>query len=538
MPYKNLPESEWSKMDRCVEQVMGKQPDLDKQAAIAICYTSIEGKEYKPALSIEPIGAQYRVFDTNSGETLKQVNTAREAAEWQAQYKSTVKADYDWDKCIKDQLEEYGDEETAKKVCGSIRAKFGEYSGKAIGAKERSDIEAELGITRNVGIVDRLLSWFKEGRRNSNTDAGRLQTIHDLAVENGAQCPMIYKQVNGKSRWVLLSTNSYMDRDGEIISQKAQEADVERMNETKQFGPLRLWHMGYPDVVTKEAGPGVDVGDCDYAQMFGRVRVESGTFRDERIAAAIKGRADQWAGSIGFLHPLDQPDRNGVYTDSYTFERSLLPRGKASNYLTPLAAIVKENEMTTTKEKIDQLTSLLGDAALADAVLKQAETTEKAALERGLKFKQEAPPVEGSPEEEKKEPPAEAAAEESEGEKPVDYAAMAKGLEPFISKMIETKMSEATKEIATKEAGIQSSLDELTKQVKELISDQPRSFFNGFRPSQSGATLLKDANGAPVTLKDAPQGDPLDSVIDQLMKGAQNQFMQPTPPQAAPPVVP
>jgi hypothetical protein len=34
-----------------------------------------------------------------------------------------AKEKYPWDKCIEDQLEEYGDKETAEKVCGAIRAK-------------------------------------------------------------------------------------------------------------------------------------------------------------------------------------------------------------------------------------------------------------------------------------------------------------------------------------------------------------------------------------------------------------------------------
>jgi hypothetical protein len=34
-------------------------------------------------------------------------------------------ADYPWDTCIQDQIERYGDEEIAKKVCGSIKALYG-----------------------------------------------------------------------------------------------------------------------------------------------------------------------------------------------------------------------------------------------------------------------------------------------------------------------------------------------------------------------------------------------------------------------------
>ena len=34
-------------------------------------------------------------------------------------------ADYPWDQCIADQIERYGDEEIANKVCGSIKALYG-----------------------------------------------------------------------------------------------------------------------------------------------------------------------------------------------------------------------------------------------------------------------------------------------------------------------------------------------------------------------------------------------------------------------------
>jgi len=462
--------------------------------------------------SINPKNDEFEVVD-DSGKIYGTHPTRRQALDQQRALYANVpdaksdKAAYDWDKCIADQMEEYGDEETAKKVCGSIRAKYGEY--RALSDKERDDMESELNVTRKEAkpsLFERVFNALKEGRRNNNTDAERLQHFHDLSVDNGATCPFIYKQINGKHRWILLSTNSYQDRDGEIVSQQAQEADVERMNIGGNYGPLRLWHIGYPDVATKEPGPGVDIGDCDYSQMLGRVRIESGTFRDERTAAAI-----------GFFHPLDQPDRNGVYADSYTFERSLLPRGKASNYLTPLAAIVKENDMTTKEEKIKQLGELLGDAALADAVLKQVDATEKAAQERGLKFKE----AEKKPEEVEKKP-----------EEP-DYEAMAKGLAPYIDKMITAKMTETMKEAATKEAGLETAITELTKQVKELTADQPRGFFNGFRPSQSGGTLLRSADGTPVALKEQ-HTDPVDSVIDQLIRGAQMPFMPstPTPPKA------
>lgn len=488
--------------------------------------------------SLNPKDGQFEVVNDTTNEVVGTHPTRGQAlAQQRALYANVpdakTKADYPWDQCMADQMEEYGDEETARKVCGSIRAKYGEY--RALTDKERGDIESELKVQRK-GLVDRILTWFKEGRRNSNTDAGRLQQIHDLSVENGATCPMIYKQADGKLRWVLFSTNSFEDRDREIVSQKSLEADVDRMDQVKQYGPLRWWHVGIPNVITKEAGPGLDIGDCDFVATHEHVRIDSGTFRNERIGEAIKEHADDFGASIGFFHPLDEPDSEGVYHNIHSFERSLLPRGKASNSLTALAVIDKESDMATLKDKLDDFAARFGnDQETVKQFMAMAEQIEQKAKERGLRQK-EMPPVSAATE--TPTPPAEEPQKDEPANEAVDYEAMAKGLQPFIEKMIEEKMAGTAKEIATKEAGLQTSLDELTKQVKELIGDQPRGFFNGFRPSQSGATLLKDASGNPIALKDAPQGDSMDTAIDQLIKGAQNQFMQPTPPVAAPPVTP
>ena len=60
MPYVNVDESLWPKMDKCVADVMAKDGSIDKQAAVAICYTSIvEGKSIDTALAdVLKIGAR------------------------------------------------------------------------------------------------------------------------------------------------------------------------------------------------------------------------------------------------------------------------------------------------------------------------------------------------------------------------------------------------------------------------------------------------------------------------------------------------
>lgn len=38
---------------------------------------------------------------------------------------SILETEYPWDKCMEDQMKEYGSKEKAQKVCGSIKAKYG-----------------------------------------------------------------------------------------------------------------------------------------------------------------------------------------------------------------------------------------------------------------------------------------------------------------------------------------------------------------------------------------------------------------------------
>lgn len=377
-------------------------------------------------------------------------------------------------------------------------------------------------------FITRIINALKEGRRNNTADQSNIQAIHDLAVKGGADCPMIFKQASGAYRWILFSTNSYQDRDGEIVSQKAQEADVERMNQSGNFGPLRLWHLGYPDVAQKEAGPGLDVGVCDYSQMMGRIRVESGTFTDNRVGAAIKARPDHWLSSIGFFHPTEQPDREGVYQDSYTFERSLLPRAYASNPLTPLAAILKENDPMKQEDKLKQLGDLLGDPALADTVLKQAEATEKAAQERGLKYKA----ADALPENKEVDKPADEPEKDEPAAPVVDYEAMAKGLAPFFEKMIEAKMSGATKERTDKEASmaaqittLEAALKETRKTVDVLNSDLPRGV-QRFLASEASATVAPDGKYKGM---ETPAPDPMGTIFAWLAQPVGVPPVQSTP---------
>lgn len=187
--------------------------------------------------------------------------------------------------------------------------------------------------------------------------------------------PMVFKDHTGRLRWVLFSSTAYRDRDKEIVSTKALTDDVARADSDGNYGPLRWWHM-----------PGVDIGDCDFNAISGRVLVESGTFRNEAVGQRVKEHADQLRASLGFHHPATEPDGDGVFWSIKRFERSLLPAEYASNPYTMLPLVVQEGPMDQPKK--DALKALLGDDKLLEQLLTQADATTKAAEQAGVTFKE------------------------------------------------------------------------------------------------------------------------------------------------------
>lgn len=249
------------------------------------------------------------------------------------------------------------------------RAMEGAGKKKATGGApiRRAPVTA-IGISGNPGNPSKPLSQTHAARALSRAH----YTMPSLTV---------LKDKVGRYRWVLFSSNAYRDRDGEIVSTKALEADCDRADASRAYGPLRWWHV-----------PGVDIGDCDFNAMHGRILIESGTFRDERIGAAVARKAKDLQVSIGFIHPPDQPDAAGVFHIIRRFERSLVPAGKASNPFTHVL-VQEQPTMATVKERLEELTRLLGDSALVQRVLQAAETTQKTIDEQGVAYKSDDAPT-------------------------------------------------------------------------------------------------------------------------------------------------
>lgn len=191
----------------------------------------------------------------------------------------------------------------------------------------------------------------------------------------------VFKDSQGHDRWVAISSTAYRDRDDEIVSRQALGGAVAAGDQSQQRGPLRYWHV-----------PGVDIGDCDYQATAheGRLLIESGTFRRPDYAVALKARGRDYQMSIGFVHPADQPNADGVFTDISIFERSIVPPGRASN---PFTSITTKEKHMLQPEKDALLAELLGgrESEAYKAATATIATTDKAAQDQGVAYK-DAPP--------------------------------------------------------------------------------------------------------------------------------------------------
>lgn len=490
MPYPGMDDSLIPKMDACVEKVMAE--GKDKGAAIAICRAAIE-KETKATDVAQELEAlndfSAKAAPPKPGDYLI-VEDPEKVTTYHLQVKTDGKPDHRlmgaaWAALHGgyrgNKYEGPGKQEAIAKLRKMYEAENLSVPGESKETKEQNPIMQLIGL-----FTDFVRE--KAGARNSANDLERLQKAHDLLVENGAQCTLkVFKGEDGRLRWVTFSSTAYQDRDGEFVSTKALQEDVARADATKEYGPLRWWHM-----------PGVDLGDCDFNMLAGRVLLESGTFRTEPIGASIKEAADELGVSIGFHHPAGEPDAGGVFHTVRRFERSLLPAGKASNLFTSLT--VKEEGMDIIQQKKDELEKLVGKEQAAQ-LLAGAEKVEKEADAAGVAFKDTALKLSQSAGDREREIAAFARVDEEGGretEKQFQESvykcmkdhmdalgALQKWQGEHEKAHASKKEADEAKAQAAQIAALDAALKQAREQIAELQGETPRSA-KGFRASQEG----------------------------------------------------
>jgi hypothetical protein len=151
-----------------------------------------------------------------------------------------------------------------------------------------------------------------------------------------AQSIIVFKGEDGLRHAILITSNSYEDRDEEIIAQKALEAYVAGF---KPGTPLLFWHGGQP------------IGEVIHAEMRSRFLVEVARellnkiidlslpgeepFLVERkdVWDMIEENKGIWGMSPGFLAKRGDED-DQVFDAIHIFERSILLRENAANWFT------------------------------------------------------------------------------------------------------------------------------------------------------------------------------------------------------------
>lgn len=247
--------------------------------------------------------------------------------------------------------------------------------GRLTRERTRADRAAALDAKRQARDAERQRTSGREapteGAARRNPRTGQRYVRQPGRAKSFA----VFKDHQGRDRWLAITTTAYQDQDNEYISREALKGAVRWGDRGQDRGTLRYWHV-----------PGFDLGTCDFQATTAddRLLIESGIFNSD--AAAGLGRrmaAKGWQMSPGFLHPADEP-RAGVYDHILLFERSVCPPGKASNPYTQFLT----KELPMDDAKLQQLKELTADnPTLLDALLATATKTNAAATEAGAVYK-------------------------------------------------------------------------------------------------------------------------------------------------------
>jgi hypothetical protein len=113
IPKPNKGEKQNDYVGRCMSAI-GSEYDTNEQA-VAVCINTFE----KGNMSSNPTERVAQKMNS-----IRFIRLAKDADEIRTEL-ADEGGSYPWDDCIADQTERYGDEETAKKVCGYIKSEYG-----------------------------------------------------------------------------------------------------------------------------------------------------------------------------------------------------------------------------------------------------------------------------------------------------------------------------------------------------------------------------------------------------------------------------
>lgn len=185
----------------------------------------------------------------------------------------------------------------------------------------------------------------------------------------------VYQTEHG-ARWVGWWTNNFIDKEGEVFSEKAIDDYVDR---------VRAGLTPYPELWAYHI-PGSKHGEAQFVGRIGHYAIAAGTFDDDALgqrAADVYARSGKkYAMSHGFTYPTNELV-DGVFHQFNTFEISTLPAKAAANPYTAFEGITK----MLTEEQTKELRALFGDE-IATEIITNTEAKSKAIEAAGVAYKQ------------------------------------------------------------------------------------------------------------------------------------------------------
>lgn len=276
-----------------------------------------------------------------------------------------------------------------------------------------------------------------------------------------------FTQADGRTRWVMLSSGAFEDRDGEIMSQAWLESALEFAEKSGRRGTLNFWHKSHSDI-----------GTCDFQALIGTpaLLLESGVFDDtpagRKAARYYQQHASEQGGSIEFLWTKRTLD--GIYEPpGVIVRRSLLPKRYAAFPWSSMS--VKESIMSKQRAEVVAEFAKLMELSAADAekVLAHLEDGAKELKDYGIRWKEtdvqddapaaDAAPTESAPETEVAPEPVAAVAVVADGE-PESLVATSASVETMTE-------SETTLDVVLDENALTAVVKQVTATVQPLLDD-------------------------------------------------------------------
>ncbi len=271
-----------------------------------------------------------------------------------------------------------------------------------------------------------------------------------------------YKDEQGEWQWMIINTNKYEDREGEIFSEKSHKEYIHFVEKTGQWPELWLWHT-----------PGTRIGVASLVDYVDGFVVHSGAF--DKGMADVAERLHKIQKKLGVSHGYEYllgDEEDKVYDHYRTFELTLCPAHRAANiWGTEFETFTKEVTMGFTAEKREFFVDILGEERVANletALPALGKELEK----RGVNFKDLVdalmPDTEGEGDPPKAEGEGEGDPPKAEGEGEGDPP-KAEGGESEPKPEVKTTVEDRISTIESLVVKIGAAVDQLATDQKDLV---------------------------------------------------------------------